>query len=89
MQVPLVGHALDEILPVLGDVHLDTAGHTQAPRSLRRPVDLGESLLQPRILRIEAHTLDEESLAVHGSEQLADDFAQRLRIARQQASDRL
>jgi hypothetical protein len=60
-----LGHSLDDELPVLGDIHLDTASHAHATWSLGRLVNCGQRILQADIGCDVVIAFDEEALFVH------------------------
>ena len=59
------GHALDDVLAMLGDVHLHAATHTHAARTFRRLVHLRQRLLQPGVGRQQRDAPDEVLRHVH------------------------
>ena len=59
-------HALDDEVPMAGDVHLDPAGYAKTPGPLRRFVHLRQGILQRRVIAADDPPLDREALRVHG-----------------------
>ena len=61
-----LGHALDDEVPMAGDVHLDPAGYAKTPGPLRRFMNLRQRILQRRVIAADDPSLDREALRIHG-----------------------
>ena len=66
MPAAALGHTLDHKLPMVRDVHLHAARHTQAAGTLWRLVNMRERTLQLRVVCVKYAAFDRETLNVHG-----------------------
>lgn len=60
-----VRHALGQVAPVKGDVHLDAAGHAQATWAFGGFVDRGQGILKRGVIWLQDAAADRESLRIH------------------------